>query len=641
MALNVTGKILYSAGFLLLLPIALVAWATAAASNVSLPVVASLSTGLPIASVGALLLLLGMRDLWVLGEGLPMNAAPPPRYVARGVYRLLPHPIYVGFCMTCAGVSIALGSASGLCLITPVMMLGCAALVLGYERIDLQERFGSQVRTLLPGNTASVPSAFDRTACYLFALAPWVAVYAAIQLLSQPITSRLLDLPFLSQSFIIACSWAIYWSAFAAIAIAPLLVRTQAELRRFTLRSLTALAFALVLFLAIPLLIALASFLGRSSDSFFGTLATLGPVLNGRRLFFPCFPVIGALLAAGIFGQSSLPLRWLARCWAALVAVSCLAIQRDGLISILSALASVALAANAARIWCAIRAVSEAIANSWREWRIGPVRIINHGLYVGLGGFIALALGDALAGPEHETAIVVAALMAVVGAALWAQFVEGSPQLLRPYGFYGGLLGGILGALAAPLFHTNVWLVLAVFSAGGTFAQGMGRLRCLVQGCCHGRPAKADIGIRYVHPRSRVCRFTNWTGLPLHPTPVYSFLWNCVAALVVLRLWSLHATLPLITGVYFILNGVGRFVEEAYRGEPQTRVIAGLRLYQWAAIASVILGALFTAVPGGTPAPDPSFRWSVLLPALAFGIFVGCAMGVDFPNSNRRFSRLA
>ena len=237
-------------------------------------------------------------------------------------------------------------------------------------------------------------------------------------------------------------------------------------------------------------------------------------------------------------------------------------------------------------------------------------------------------------------AILVAALGGVVGAALWAQYVEGSPQLLRPYGFYGGLLGGTLGALAAPLFHTSIWLLLAACSVSGPWAQATGRLRCLVQGCCHGRPSPANVGIRYTHPNSRVCRFTPWTSLPLHPTPVYSILWNAVVAVTLLRLWTLHASLHLIVGLYFILTGAGRFVEEAWRGEPQTKVLAGLRLYQWAAIVSVVLGALFTAFDNGELAPDPTFQWRAIFTAAAFGLGVFCAMGVDFPKSQRRFSRL-
>src|SRR5439155_18316862 len=52
-----------------------------------------------------------------------MNAYPPPRYVAQGIFRLLPHPIYTGFTMLCVGVSIAVVSASGLWLVSPIVAL--------------------------------------------------------------------------------------------------------------------------------------------------------------------------------------------------------------------------------------------------------------------------------------------------------------------------------------------------------------------------------------------------------------------------------------------------------------------------------------------------------------------------------------
>ena len=186
-----------------------------------------------------------------------------------------------------------------------------------------------------------------------------------------------------------------------------------------------------------------------------------------------------------------------------------------------------------------------------------------------------------------------------------------------------------------------MWLVLAAFAAGGPWAQAMGRLRCLVQGCCHGRPAPESIGIRYTHPRSRVCRMTEWTGVPLHPTPMYSMLCNALVALVITRLWLIHAPLHLIAGLYFILTGLGRFVEEAWRGEPQTPVFANLRLYQWAAVASVVAGVLMTAIGRSEAAPAAQFGWGTLLPSVVFGLLVCFAMGVDFPESSRRFSRLA
>jgi prolipoprotein diacylglyceryltransferase len=247
-----------------------------------------------------------------------------------------------------------------------------------------------------------------------------------------------------------------------------------------------------------------------------------------------------------------------------------------------------------------------------------------------------VAIAGALAGPEHTGSLVVTAVAALAGAGLWAQFVEGSPRLLRPFGFYGGLFG----VMAASLLSSAPMLIMAAYCAGAPWLQAMGRLRCLVQGCCHGRPVRPDVGIRYYHPRSRVCRLADLKGVPLHPTPLYSILWNVGIAMVMTRLWIVHAPLGLIGGLYLILTGIGRFCEEGYRGEPQTPVLAGLRLYQWIAIATVCGGAAFTALGSRTAAPAARFSWTVLAVAVVFGVVSTFLLGIDAPESNRRFARL-
>src|SRR6185503_8561839 len=299
------------------------------------------------------------------------------------------------------------------------------------------------------------------------------------------------------------------------------------------------------------------------------------------------------------------------------------------------------LVARAGAVWEAIRRAAERIANSWREWHVGGVRIINHGLYAGLGTFGALSIVGSLLGPGHEAAVVLTALGGLIGAALWAQTIEGSPQLMRPYGFYGGVLGIMITAMAAPLVGTPTWLLLAAYCVAGPLVQSMGRLRCLVQGCCHGSAAAASIGICYTHPRSRVCRIAEFAGVPLHPTQVYSIGWNVVVALAMARLWSLGLKAQFIGGMYLLLTGFGRFVEESYRGEPQTPVFGGLRLYQWVALGTVALGGALTARGGGEAGGAPEVSLAAIGHAAWVGAVVGAALGVDFPGSQRRFSRLA
>ena len=135
---------------------------------------------------------------------------------------------------------------------------------------------------------------------------------------------------------------------------------------------------------------------------------------------------------------------------------------------------------------------------------------------------------------------------------------------------------------------------------------------------------------------------TAFRGVPVHPTPLYSILANLVTMAILVRLWTLGASLGIVAGAYLILNGVARFAEEAYRGEPQTIVVGGLRIYQWAAALSVTIGVALTMVPA---APTPPIRLTgdatVIAVSLLFGVMAGVAMGVDFPGSNRRFARLA
>jgi membrane-associated phospholipid phosphatase/protein-S-isoprenylcysteine O-methyltransferase Ste14 len=634
------GKILYGGFFALALPVLLVLWAKAAEPAVQVPLRASLPLGSALGAAGALLVILGMAALWIHGKGLPMNLAPPPHYVTQGVFRLLPHPIYTGFCVLSVGASIAAGSASGFWLVSPLVALGCAALVLGYECHDLRQRFGDAVvnpHAILPPDDDRAPTALERIRCYLCVLLPWVFLYEAVVSAGVPHDAVSAYLPF--ENHLPVWEWTefFYASCYVVTVLVPLVAASARDLRRFAVRGLLAMAVVFPLFLLIPLVAVPRPFVPQSA---LGHLLAWERMLDFPGAAFPSFHVIWALLAAEVFAGRTPALRWVWRAWAWLVAASCVTTGMHAIVDVLGGFLIVTLVARASGVWSRIRDWSERLCNSWNDWRLGPLRVINHGAYAGLAGFVGVVITQTLAGPESAAAIFLSVLAGLVGAGLWAQFIEGSPVLLRPFGYYGGLLGTMLGALAAPLTGSSAWLLLAAFGVSGPWVQALGRLRCLVQGCCHGRPAPETVGIRYVHPQSRVTRLTPWNGVPIHATPLYSILWNIVTGTALARLWILHAPLHLIAGLYLILNGLGRFVEEAYRGEPQTPVIARLRVYQWMAIGSIVAGALLTALGRGAPAPALQFSMMSLFPAFAFGAMCWFALGVDFPYANRRFARL-
>ena len=110
---------------------------------------------LPILAAGSIILGLvfiikGMLDLTRFGHGLPMNAYPPQTFVTQGMYSLFSHPIYLGAVFLSAGIALWFQSSSGLYIITPILALMTLSLVYGYEREDMEKRFGSVIHRYSP-----------------------------------------------------------------------------------------------------------------------------------------------------------------------------------------------------------------------------------------------------------------------------------------------------------------------------------------------------------------------------------------------------------------------------------------------------------------------------------------------------------
>jgi membrane-associated phospholipid phosphatase len=632
------SKVLYGALFAVVLPLALVLWAYGARDAVHLAALHVPLLGAMLTALGVAVMLTGMVSLWRYGGGLPMNAFPPPRFVEKGIYGLVPHPIYGGFVIACAGVSLYFGSASGLWLVTPSVALASAALVLGYELPDLRKRFGARRFSLwLPIDRAEAPTLLERFRVYLVVLLPWLTLYELLWRMGGAEGAVNTYLPFESRLPMMEQTEILYASTYLVVLLTPLLISSGHALRRFALRGLIAMALIFPLYLLLPVFVPPRPF---TAATLTGQLLMLERTPYSGIAAFPSFHIVWALIAASALAEGGRWRKIFWWTWAVLVAVSCVTTGMHSIADVLAGIVAFVLVVRAREIWMGILRVAERIANSWKEWRIGPVRIINHGGYAAAGILIGVSLIDTLLGPGHELLTVSIFLCSTIGAALWAQWVEGSPALLRPMGFYGGMLGAILGGVNALWMHVNLWVVLAAISVAAPWIQGTGRLRCLVQGCCHGRAAETVPGIRYTHPRSRVFRLAHLAGAPVHATPVYSILWNGVVGAVLLRLLQLHSSTTLICGVYLLLSGAGRFVEEAYRGEPQTRIICGLRFYQWIAILVVVAGAVMTCVHGPELQGSFAFRATSVLIAAGCGAVAWFTTGIDFPESSRRFARL-
>jgi protein-S-isoprenylcysteine O-methyltransferase Ste14 len=636
----ISAKILYGLLFVLVIPALLILWAKNTASLIRLPMPEELISGYLLLIIGIFLVLSGMLNLLISGKGLPMNAFPPAKFVRSGIYSFTKHPIYSGAVFISFGLSVITRSASGFCLVSPLFTLMIFAYVIGFENERTRAVFGDQeYKTFLslPDSETSAPVFKERLAASFLVFIPWLMVYLAFIYTGIPVDAINTNLPFEKSWPIIEFSGIFYVLSYPYSLLIPLITKTKVQLRNFMTDLWFAIIFVGIFYLVSPFIVDQKHFL---PHTFFGKLILFDRSMDGQTCALPSFHVIWAFITARYFTRSFPQLKYLWYLLALLISASCITTGAHSFSEVIVGFCVYLLIISRFRIWNFIRKQAERLANSWHEWRVGPVRIINHGLWGGAAGFSGTLISFFFLGPHYALVGFTVLVFVIIGAGLWAQFIEGSPKLLRPYGYYGGLTGGIIACIAASfIFHINIYFLIGSFAMSAPWIQAIGRLRCLVQGCCHGRPTNEKLGIHFTHPLSRVNKISELKGVALHPTQLYSIGCNLVTGLILIRMFTLGMPAVFIIGIYLILNGIGRFVEESLRGEAQTPYWAGMRIYQWIAIINIVIGAFVTTIPSPIKLFF-QFNTVSIFYAIGMGILVTIASGVDFPDSNKRFARL-
>ena len=295
-------------------------------------------------------------------------------------------------------------------------------------------------------------------------------------------------------------------------------------------------------------------------------------------------------------------------------------------------------------IWNGLKSVAQWMANSRRDWLFfgGRFRIINHSLYSGLAGLVGVGVIGWVIG--NSWAVVVLVICVILGAALFAQFRWGSASLLRPFGYWGGISGGIVGIILIWLiFNVPLYQTAVAGALSAPFAQAIGRLRCLSQGCCHGIVTRPQMGIQVWQNQSRVVTLSGLKGIPVMPTQLYSIVFNLMLGVLLFSIWfSGRFNASLVVGLYLILTAIERFTEDAYRGEKQTRLARGLKENQWISIAALVTG-IGISMLRFPPVVDASGKLGLfwLFTSLGGGLITALAMSMDFPKSRAKFSRLS
>lgn len=603
------------------LPYILFRWARTTEHAVQMP-----PYGTP---AGGLFLVAGGLSLMFLGFSALRRAT--GQLVTTGVYKWLPHPIYLGVGLLAWGAAMILRSPSGLWLVAPTVMLACAVLVLGHERPELERRFGQPAREYLwlPADTEASPAGMARIRCYLFLLIPWVLIYEIIVWSGTPKDAFSIALPFERSWPVIPWAEPLYMSTYYVVGLTPLLATTSRSLRQFMLRAWLAMAIAFSLYLALPVVAPHKPLL---ADGFWARLLAFERSADPPLNAFPSFHTIWAILAAELLAVRNRRTGWLWRLWAIGVAASCVATGMHWIADVVAGILLSLALIHIRTVWASLLAWAGGVANSWREWQIGPFAILPHGLYAGAAVATAVLLAGVLIGPGHELTLALATTAGLAAAALWSWSVRDA-SVWRRDSYYAGLIGVAIGAL---LIGDRPTLIAAAFCVATPWMLAIARLRCLAYGCCHGRLAPDDAGIRFCHPSSEAGRDPRFRNQPLHPTQLYSMLWSMFCGIVLARMWWAGCELHMIAGLFAMLSGMGRFVEEAYRAEFYTHSDGRWRPYQWMAAAAVIGGGILTALPVTAEAPPPSLNLESLTLAVAFGMIAAIAAGVELRTTNSR-----
>ena len=191
----------------------------------------------------------------------------------------------------------------------------------------------------------------------------------------------------------------------------------------------------------------------------------------------------------------------------------------------------------------------------------------------------------------------------VLGDALWPlrPFDDWAALLASGRSIAGALLFGFLAVEAAkPLLRYDI-PPNDRFAVALPFSIAIGRVGCLVAGCCRGAPHDGPLAIAYDD------------GVLRHPAQLYEALFQLLAGWALLAMWRRKILFGRLFALYLAAYGVFRFATEFIRDT--AKPYGGLSAYQWMALAMVLAGA--TAIYLRTRRPPASWaRWNVALGGL-------------------------
>jgi phosphatidylglycerol:prolipoprotein diacylglycerol transferase len=166
-------------------------------------------------------------------------------------------------------------------------------------------------------------------------------------------------------------------------------------------------------------------------------------------------------------------------------------------------------------------------------------------------------------------------------------------SLVRAGGvFYGGLLAALgVGLVLVRRYKLDAWTVADLTAPGIALGHVIGRLGCLLAGCCYGRPTDVPWAITFTNPAAATNVGTP-LNTPLHPTQLYDA--GAELLIMILLLVTERRGRPFAGRtfwLYMLLYAISRYIIEIYRGD-ERGLVAGMATSQFVSILIVPLSII-------------------------------------------------
>ena len=233
---------------------------------------------------------------------------------------------------------------------------------------------------------------------------------------------------------------------------------------------------------------------------------------------------------------------------------------------------------------------------------IGPFTVHGYGLMIGIGFVLAVVICGRITkklglSEDDFTNIAICLLVfGFMGGKLLyilvniKQFIQDPLGLLGSEGFvvYGGIFVGIVSIwIYCKIKKLSFLSYMDMMVPAVSIAQGFGRVGCFLAGCCYGRPTDSRFGV--IFPEGCLAP----AGVRLIPTQLMSAAFDlCMAAFLIFMLRRVKYR-GMVSGFYLILYGVGRFIIEFFRGDPERGKVGVLSTSQFISIFMIIFAAAY------------------------------------------------